>query len=88
VNFIKKEDGKLEQILTNEHQELINKKIKKAINEIDYTEIVTAYIEKEFDTLWEDCGVRHDLQGIVTEVIKQHLVKSGLLKYRDDITTL
>ena len=78
----------MEKILTSEHQSLINKNIKKAINEIDYTEIVTAYIEKEFETLWEDCDVRHDLQGIVTEVVKQHLVKSGLLKDTDELETL
>lgn len=78
----------MEKILTSEHQALINKNIKKAINEIDYTELVTSYIEKEFDTLWEDCDVRHDLQGIVTEVVKQHLIKSGLLNASSSVKSL
>jgi len=70
----------MESILTDEHKDLINKKIKKSINEIDFNEIVSAYIEREFELLWDDCDIRHDLQDMVTEVIKQKLVEVGLLK--------
>ena len=67
-------------VLTDEHKDLINKKIKKAINDIDFDEIVKFYIEKEFDGLYDECDVRHGLQDMVTEVVKQQLIKSGLLK--------
>ena len=70
----------MEAILTDEHKELINKKIKKAINELDFNSIVEDYVVKELDTLYDNCDVNHELQDMVTEVIRQHLVKSGLLK--------
>lgn len=70
----------MDSILTDEHKELINKKVKKAINDLDFNKIVSNYIEKEFYGLWDDCDVRHTLQDMVTEIIKQHLVKSGLLQ--------
>jgi len=67
-------------ILTDEHKELINKKIKKALNEIDFTQIVMGYIEREFEGTYDESGVSENITDMVTEVIKQHLVKSGLLK--------
>jgi hypothetical protein len=71
-------------ILTDEHKELINKKIKKAINDLDFTDIVEEYVRNELDTLYSEGEVQNDLQQMVTEVIKQHLVKSGLLKDREN----
>ena len=69
----------MENILTDEHKELINKKIKKAINEVDFTLIVTDYIEREFDGLWDNSEVKDGIQDLVVEVIKEHLIRSGLL---------
>ncbi|MDF2950517.1 MAG: hypothetical protein K0S18_100 [Anaerocolumna sp.] len=70
----------MESILTDEHKELINKKIKKAINDLDFTEILAEYIEKELDTIYDGAGIKENLESMVMEVIRQNLVKSGLLK--------
>jgi predicted transcriptional regulator len=70
----------VESILTDEHKELINKKIKKAINDLDFTEILAEYIEKELDTIYYDSNIKESLESMVMEVIRQNLVKSGLLK--------
>lgn len=70
-------------ILTQEHKDLINKKIKKALNELDYKELVTNYIEREFDTLWDDCKVSGSINDMVVDVIREKLVEVGLLKGKE-----
>ena len=70
----------VDSILNAEHRDLINKKIKKAINEIDFTEVVREYVDREFESIYEESVISGDIEDMVRLVIKQHLVKSGLLK--------
>lgn len=67
-------------IFTNEHREYINKQITKALKTIDYESIVRDAIEKEFEDLYEECRLQQDIKDMVTQVVYEHLVKSGLLK--------
>ena len=66
-------------IFTNEHREYINKQITKALKGIDYETIVKDAIEKEFDALYEECRLQQDIEDMVFMVIREHLVKVGLL---------
>ena len=68
------------EIFTEEHREYINKQITKALKTVDYGQIVKNAIEREFEALYEECKLKQSLEDIVTQVIYEHLVKSGLLK--------
>ena len=68
------------EIFTEEHREYINKQITKALRTVDYQKIVTNAIEREFEDLYEECKLQQDIKDMVTQVIYEHLVKSGLLK--------
>lgn len=68
------------EIFTEEHKEYINKQITKALRTVDYKKIVTDAIEREFEALYEECKLQQDIKDMVTQVIYEHLVKSGLLK--------
>ena len=68
------------EIFTEEHKEYINKQITKALRTVDYQKIVIDAIEREFEDLYEECRLQQDIKDMVTQVIYEHLVKSGLLK--------
>lgn len=68
------------EIFTEEHREYINKQITKALKAVDYEQIVKNAIEREFEDLYEECRLQQDIEDMVTQVIYEHLVKSGLLK--------
>lgn len=68
------------EIFTEEHREYINKQITKALKAVDYEQIVKNAIEKQFEDLYEECRLQQDIEDMVTQVIYEHLVKSGLLK--------
>ena len=70
----------MNDILTEEHKEYINKQITKALRTVDYQKIVTDAIEREFEALYEECKLQQDIKDMVTQVIYEHLVKSRLLK--------
>ena len=70
----------MNEIFTEEHKEYINKQITKALRTVDYQKIVTDAIEREFEALYEECKLQQDIKDMVTQVIYEHLVKSGLLK--------
>ena len=68
------------EIFTDGHREYINKQITKALKTVDYEQIVKNAIEREFEDLYEECRLQQDIKDMVTQVIYEHLVKSGLLK--------
>ena len=68
------------EMFAEEHKEYINKQITKALRTVDYQKIVTDAIEREFEALYEECKLQQDIKDMVTQVIYEHLVKSGLLK--------
>ena len=74
---------KMIEIFTEEHKEYINKQITKALKTVNYEQIVRNAIEKEFNDLYEECRLQQDIKDMVTNVIYEHLVKSGLLKGED-----
>ena len=47
---------------------------------VDYEQIVKNAIERELEDLYEECRLQQDIKDMVTQVIYEHLVKSGLLK--------
>ena len=67
------------EIFTEEHREYINKQITKALKTVDYKKLVTDAIEREFEDLYEECNLQQDIKDMVTQVIYEHLGKSGLL---------
>lgn len=71
-------------IFTEEHREYINKQIAKALKTVDYEGIVRDAIEKEFEDLYEQCRLQQNIEDMVTKVIYEHLVKSGLLKEENE----
>lgn len=68
------------EIFTEEHREYINKQITKALKAVDYEQIVKNAIEREFEDLYEEYRLQQDIKDMVTQVIYEHLIKSGLLK--------
>lgn len=70
----------INQYFTDEHIALIQKGITKAIKNFDFDEWIGAYLDREFDSLYENAVVSSFLEDEICKVVKQHLVKSGLLK--------
>ena len=71
-------------IFTDLHREYINKQITKALKMIDYEKIVKDAVEREFDAPYEECRLKQDIKDMVSMVIREHLIKVGLLNGKDE----
>ena len=76
--YIDMNDNK--EFLTKEHKELIHKKIVKTIEDMDFTSIIEDFINDELDYVRDRDNVDEFLEEQIIEIVRQHLVKSGLLK--------
>jgi len=70
----------IKEFLTKEHKELIHKKIVKTIEDMDFTSIIQDFIKDELDYVRDRDNVDEFLEEQIIEIVRQHLVKSGLLK--------
>ena len=70
----------IKEFLTKEHKELIHKKIVKTIEDMDFTSIIEDFINYELDYVRDQDNVDEFLEEQIIEIVRQHLVKSGLLK--------
>ena len=70
----------IKEFLTKEHKELIHKKIVKTIEDMDFTSIIEDFINDELDYVRNRDNVDEFLEEQIIEIVRQHLVKSGLLK--------
>ena len=70
----------IKEFLTKEHKELIHKKIVKTIEDMDFTSIIVDFINDELDYARDQDNVDEFLEEQIIEIVRQHLVKSGLLK--------
>lgn len=70
----------IKEFLTKEHKELIHKKIVKTIEDMDLTSIIEDFINDELDYVRDQDNVDEFLEEQIIEIVRQHLVKSGLLK--------
>ena len=70
----------INEFLTKEHKELIHKKIVKTIEDMDFTSIIEDFINDELDYVRDQDNVDEFLEEQIIEIVRQHLVKSGLLK--------
>ena len=70
----------IKEFLTKEHKELIHKKIVKIIEDMDFTSIIEDFINDELDYVRDRDNVDEFLEEQIIEIVRQHLVKSGLLK--------
>ena len=70
----------IKAFLTKEHKELIHKKIVKTIEDMDFTSIIEDFINDELDYVRDRDNVDEFLEEQIIEIVRQHLVKSGLLK--------
>lgn len=70
----------IKEFLTKEHKELIHKKIVKTIEGMDFTSIIEDFINDELDYVRDRDNVDEFLEEQIIEIVRQHLVKSGLLK--------
>ena len=70
----------IKEFLTKEHKELIHKKIVKTIEDMDFTSIIEDLINDELDYVRDQDNVDEFLEEQIIEIVRQHLVKSGLLK--------
>ena len=70
----------IKEFLTKEHKELTHKKIVKTIEDMDFTSIIEDFINNELDYVKCNANVDAFLENQIIEIIRQHLVKSGLLK--------
>ena len=61
-------------------KELIHKKIVKTIEDMDFTSIIEDFINDELDYVRDQDNVDEFLEEQIIEIVRQHLVKSGLLK--------
>lgn len=74
------ENKAVNQYFTDGHIALIQKGITKAIKNFDFDEWIANYLDREFDSLYENATISRFLEDEICEAVKQHLVKSGLLK--------
>ena len=70
----------IKEFLTKEHKELIHKKIVKTIEDMDFTSIIEDFINDELDYVRDRDNVDEFLEEQIIEIVRQHLVKSALLK--------
>lgn len=70
----------IKEFLTKEHKELIHKKIVKTIEDMDFTSIIEDFINDELDYVRDQDNVDEFLEEQIIEIVRQHLVKRGLLK--------
>ena len=70
----------IKEFLTKEHKELIHKKIVKTIEDMDFTSIIEDFINDELDYVRDRDNVDEFLEEQIIEIVREHLVKSGLLK--------
>ena len=77
---LKEAKENVNQFITEDHIKLIQKGITKAIKKIDFDSIVQDFIEEEFEYAQEKCEVANNIDTMIISIIRQHLVKSGLLK--------
>lgn len=70
----------IRKLLTEEHINQIQKGISKAIKNVDFDKIVNDFIMQEFDYALDRCEVVNSIDNMIVKVIREHLVKSGLLK--------
>ena len=70
----------INQYFTDEHIALIQKGITKAIKNFCFDEWIANYLDREFDSLYENAVVSRFLEDEICKVVKQHLIESGLLK--------
>lgn len=70
----------IKEFPTKEHKELIHKKIVKTIEDMDFTSIIEDFINDELDYVRDRDNVDEFLEEQIIEIVRQHLVKSGLLK--------
>lgn len=70
----------IKEFLTKEHKELIHKKIVKTIEDMDFTSIIEDFINDELDYVRDRDNVDEFLEEQIIDIVRQHLVKSGLLK--------
>lgn len=70
----------IRELLTEEHINQIQKGISKAIKNADFDKIVNDFIMQEFEYASDRCEVVNSIDNMITQVIREHLVKSGLLK--------
>lgn len=77
---LKEAKENVNQFITEDHIKLIQKCITKAIKNIDFDSIVQDFIEGEFEYAQDRCEVANNINTMIISIIRQHLVKSGLLK--------
>lgn len=70
----------IRELLTEEHIKQIQKGISKAIKNVDFNKIVNDFIMQEFEYASDRCEVVNSIDNMIVKVIREHLVKSGLLK--------
>ena len=70
----------IRELLTEDHIKQIQRGISKAIKNIDFDRIVNDFITQEFEYASDGCEVVNAIDDMIVEVIREHLVKSGLLK--------
>ena len=70
----------IKEFLTKEHKELIHKEIVKTIEDMDFTSIIEDFINDELDYVRDQDNVDEFLEEQIIEIVRQHLVKRGLLK--------
>ena len=50
----------------------------------DIKSIADVPTEREFDALYEECRLQQDIKDMVSMVIREHLIKVGLLNEKDE----
>lgn len=70
----------LKDLLTEDHVKQIQRGISKAIKNVNFDKIVNDFITGEFDYASQNCEVVKAIDSMIIQTIREHLVKSGLLK--------
>lgn len=65
--------------LTQEHKEIINKGITKALKQVDYEALISGLLEREIDGLYESNNIGVELENLIIDDIKQKLINAEII---------
>lgn len=74
------ESGDWMKLLTQEHLDIIQKGITKALKQIDYATIMKDFLTQEFESIYSDGTMDFELTQIVGEALRTHFINCKVIK--------
>ena len=68
------------ELLTQEHLDIIQKGITKALKQIDYATIMRDFLTQEFESIYSDGSMDFELTQIVGEALRTHFINCKVIR--------